>query len=225
MCLRLVRHAHASMDTQHTANAVPAATARAKSVSIFLNTTLKRAEQMNTPHMSPAETECLTRYVQKATRVFEWGAGGSTVFFESFPNIVSIESVESDVTFAQTLSVTRASIRLVDIGPTKDWGYPDNTDLQHLWPSYPNAFASRTSDPDLVLIDGRFRNACALAVVLSGLQPIVLVHDFHRAAYQSMLNWFSLVELKDSLAVLQVRADVAVDRAKEHFAEACKQTV
>src|SRR5690606_30407997 len=55
----------------------------------------------------------------------------------------------------------------VDLGPTGDWGYPTDISTAAKWPEY-SLSAWRTLNAhsiDTVLIDGRFRVACALNAI------------------------------------------------------------
>lgn len=64
------------------------------------------------------------------------------------------------------------SIHGVDIGEVRNWGYPKNTTVNESWLSYSRAILTYGLEADLVLVDGRFRVACALhAVLLSFSYP------------------------------------------------------
>ena len=64
------------------------------------------------------------------------------------------------------------SIHGVDIGEVGDWGVPKNLTNSSTWPSYSDAILKYGYEADLVLVDGRFRVACALhAVLLSYSYP------------------------------------------------------
>ena len=64
---------------------------------------------------------------------------------------------------------------------------------------------------DLVLVDGRFRAACALKVLQHATaRTRVVMHDFttHRASgdsYRAVLEWYQLVARNGSLVVLRPR--------------------
>jgi hypothetical protein len=73
---------------------------------------------------------------------------------------------------------------------------------------YSLAFSQRDSDTDLVLVDGRFRVACALQIVLSNYTGIVLLHDAQRPEYQPLFNFFTVLERVDNLVALRVLSTV-----------------
>jgi hypothetical protein len=72
-----------------------------------------------------------------------------------------------------------------DIGPTRKWGHP--TDASRDWAAYHRDVWERpgAADADLFLIDGRFRVACVMQVVLrADPSAVIAVHDYaDRAQY------------------------------------------
>ena len=187
-------------------------------------------EQPLQPDMTQPEQALLVRSLQAASHVWEWGCGGSTALAASMSNIHSIRSVESmaewrtRVLDATSMYGKRVHIALVSLGPSVAWGRPSDDSMKHNWPNYTQAFRKRASagtepgadgsalpplpEPDLVLIDGRFRVACALEVVLSGMRPLVAFHDFaDRIAYHVVLSFYDVVEEVERLAVMRPRSE------------------
>ena len=97
----------------------------------------------------------------------------------------------------------------VDIGKTKEWGFPISNDSKEIFPNYSNdIFNSVDSNTlDIVLIDGRFRVACLLSVILnmsSTEDTIILFHDFwNREKYHIVLKYVTEIERVDTLAVFK----------------------
>jgi hypothetical protein len=120
---------------------------------------------------------------------------------------------------------TRLRIFPVEIGPVGNWGYPASDDFKDKFESYSsNVF--RLIDPglvDLALIDGRFRVACALKVILEchGNPRIkIMVHDFwERSHYHSLLKYLDVVERMDSLALFSIRKDIDLNLVKNDYDE------
>ena len=130
-------------------------------------------------------------------RYLEFGVGGSTLM-ATRSGLQSVVAVDLDPHWVDAVTKHpeidaairggRADIRHADIGPVTQWGYP--RDLGHIqcWPTYIatawDAWSERNEMPDLIFVDGRFRVACCLSVVLvaaSGSHPTddlrVLLHD------------------------------------------------
>ncbi len=133
----------------------------------------------------------------QANRILEYGSGGSTALAAALSK--PVVSVESDATWAASMTVwlathhpgAKARIVPINIGPTKSWGRPKNDAQFRSWHLYPFSVWDQTDlDPDVVLIDGRFRVACLCATWLRTKIPVrVLFDDFvGRAEYSSVAD-------------------------------------
>ena len=125
------------------------------------------------PHFDEATTALFRSLLSKAKLYLEFGTGGSTLAAarQKVPTI----SVESDRHYAKVVRQTigpDSSVELIhaDIGVTGPWGRPlvelTGRDRREAWRPYVDLpfarLAANSSFPDLILIDGRFRIACAL---------------------------------------------------------------
>lgn len=171
----------------------------------FVRRWRRRAERL--PLMTQAETELLRRHLRKRRLVVEYGAGASTLFALA-NGVRRIISVESDPLWLARLrddpELVRARATLVhaDIGPVKEWGFPKDDAARPRWPGYARAPWPVTGEA-MVLVDGRFRVACALTSALNTSGPI-LVHDyFSRPHYHVIEEHLALVDRVDDLAVFR----------------------
>jgi hypothetical protein len=66
-----------------------------------------------------------------------------------------------------------------DIGPTKAWGFPTDQSGWSRYAQYPLAVwdLDTLRQPDVVLVDGRFRVGCAMAAALRTTRPVTLLFD------------------------------------------------
>jgi len=73
----------------------------------------------------------------------------------------------------------KAHVHHADIGPTRAWGYPSQNDRVQSYHTYALSVWDRRDfqDPDLVLIDGRFRAACLAAVKMRARRPTTVLFD------------------------------------------------
>jgi hypothetical protein len=175
------------------------------------------------PHILPKDKELFYRYLDKATRYFEFGCGGSTYQACLRPNIEQIYSVESDRAWHTKLQSSlpkRAGVQLflVDLKTNgASWGYPGPTCTEQERITYSDSIlAIRPEESqrlDLVLIDGRFRVACALKVFNSISDScIVLFDDFlNRPKYHVVLDYYEVVEQTSEkvMAVLRKKSGVS----------------
>ncbi len=136
--------------------------------------------------MPQAEAAHLRAAFARARVILEYGSGGSTVIAAQLSE-KTVFSVESDGAWLEQMRgyfaahPPAASLHLHhgDIGPTKEWGHPrDTTDFRR-WPLYPNSVWDRADfqNPDLVLIDGRFRVGCFLTTLFRSTAPVTVLFD------------------------------------------------
>lgn len=137
--------------------------------------------------MTSEETAFLAEHIRRTDRVFEWGAGSSTLWLAA--RCRRLTSVEHNP------FVTRTLLQVL----------PDNVSLLHIPPEHPfsdakggdgdlDTFRSYTEaytgkGIDVVLIDGRARVACARQVAeIAQYAPHpglkVFIHDANREEYK-----------------------------------------
>ena len=164
--------------------------------------------------MSDRELEILHSQLEQANHYLEFGAGDSTIHAANTRGVLHIDSVESSQDYinenllnnpAIQLAVAEQRLRfhIIDLGPTKEWGYPVDDSKSHLWPNYALSVFAQPSQHDLVLIDGRFRVACALSCLLSTPDHCtIMIHDFwNRTKFYFLLQFFEVHHEVDKLGV------------------------
>jgi hypothetical protein len=131
----------------------------------------------------------------KATGYLEYGSGGTTVLADraGIPTV----SVESDPYYARAvrsrLSAASAVRQVVvDIGITAEWGTPIFSSGRK-GRRYVHAPDGLSQFPDFILVDGRYRVACALVAARKAHElqrnATVMVDDYvDREGYRAMEN-------------------------------------
>jgi hypothetical protein len=138
--------------------------------------------------MSDQEVRLFESFVRCAGMFLEFGCGGSTVFAADRVG-QRIISVDSSAEWTEKVSQacregqTRIMPEMVaiDIGRTGDWGVPTDPSTRDRWPDYHTSVwrIPGASTSDLYLVDGRFRVACFLQILLHGRRDApILFHDF-----------------------------------------------
>ena len=135
----------------------------------------------------PAEVEDLVRgLMRRATAYLEYGSGASTLMAAE-EGVARTISVESDRAWAEAMTALvaerglsdRVTVHWADIGPTRKWGKPADQAAWTRWHRYPLGVWDLPDlpQPDLVLIDGRFRAACLLATLYRTRAPVTALID------------------------------------------------
>lgn len=146
-----------------------------------------------------AEAERLRAAYAEATVILEYGSGGSTVVAAEMPD-KRVYSVESDMRWARMMrrwfeqsppaAGTEVDIIWSNLGLTRKWGYPRNFERYLHFVQYPMAVWDRPDfrQPDVVLVDGRFRTGCALATAFRTTRPVTVLFDdyAHRNRYHGV---------------------------------------
>lgn len=160
----------------------------------------------------------VTQKYSKAETILEYGSGGSTILAASLGK--KIISVESSSTWLLELIGSAAEQELpgkiiplyVDVGPTGDWGKPKDESKWKNWLNYPRLpwqyCQQNRIDPDLVLIDGRFRVACFLATcAYVQKETTVLFDDYEeRPHYHIVEKSFEKIDVIDGrMAVFKIK--------------------
>lgn len=194
---------------------------RLPDLALGLDTSLRPPQPSTPPEMPPAMSgaeQALLRAAASGSRTMvEFGCGGSTglLLDAAEGRLLSVDSDQAWLArVAQGAAAARAlrQGRMVqwhaEIGPTRDWGWPlmapsADTGWRYWgapWFSMPRA--------DFVLVDGRFRIACALSA--HGRLDVgghLAIHDYWpRRAYQDALApFFEVVGSAGTLALMKPR--------------------
>ena len=132
---------------------------------------------------------------------FEFGSGGSTNIASYYK--LKTYSVESDIKWHEKLKKYGiiANYITVDLN-SSNLGYPGNNTNINNWKKYIQAY-KKEYNADIILIDGRFRVACALDI-FSKIRndTAVLIHDYDRKEYHIIENYYIKIKIWDTLAFL-----------------------
>jgi len=174
------------------------------------------------PHFGEEATAYFRGQLERARGYLEYGSGAATLLANRFAN--TVVSVDTDAHLLAGVrrrlaeESRRAMTRLihVNIGLTLERGMPVFTKPTRRrvrrWEDYPTApwryFRSIAQQPDLILVDGRFRVACVLESLLS-LSPLsntrILVDDYADRPYYQVVERFADFEMIGRMAVLRPR--------------------
>ena len=182
--------------------------------------------------MTDNEQKVFNKHIKNSKYYLEFGSGGSTLRALQ-KSKAKIYSVESSLAWINHLSnyliIRKAKLKgrlffhHVDIGETKRWGYPVSQDSKILFPNYSNSvFNSLEANKiDTVLVDGRFRLACVLSVILnmySNDNTKIIIHDFwHREKYHRVLKYLIEIDKVDTLGVFKIKRNVDLTLVEKDY--------
>jgi len=172
--------------------------------------------------MTKDERKIFGEQIKNSVVYLEFGMGGSTLFSlkNSSAKIYTVESSDKWIMYMRKYFFLRYHenkrliIYYVNIGITGEWGYPEGDSNSNLFPDYSSSIFNVIdgNSIDLVMIDGRFRVACTLKIILEcyfNNKLKILIHDFwNREEYQVVLKYLDVIDRVDSLGVFSIREDI-----------------
>lgn len=170
--------------------------------------------------LSEKEQEALINYLKNSNNYLEFGSGGSSflALLNSNAKVYSVESDETWIDYLRTWKFIRKNeenkrilFNVVNIGSTKEWGYPVDDRNREKFPDYSmNIFKNLNKiNIDTVFIDGRFRIACALAALINYPNAIILIHDYtFRSNYHVLEQYLDKIETIDTLSIFKIKKDI-----------------
>jgi hypothetical protein len=185
----------------------------------------------DSPWFEPETFGCFQELLAGSRLYVEFGSGGSTLLADRLG--IETISIESDRYYARVIRSglsqnSRVKVVHADIGATGPYGYPllrrPTPPRVARWLDY----ASRPFEmlgeavPDFVLVDGRFRIACALAslrrAALAGADMAILVDDYfkpNRSSYAAIESFAGAPQRAGTAAVFGVRRGRLVECPSE----------
>lgn len=182
------------------------------------------------PHMDGHSKLAFFELLKNCNFYLEYGCGGSTVFASrNRKNFISIDTDKYYLNSVKRKIGTFSEKQILlhgNIGLTGYWGIPLFKNFlgrrrKHLWKNYPELPWNKIApgnEPDLILIDGRFRVASFLKCVLhlqNSLKSAILVDDFIDRPHYSVMKEFGDLEVQYGRMALFRPKKVNIDKLNE----------
>jgi protein O-GlcNAc transferase len=182
---------------------------------IILNKTELFSQPSIEPMLPPLEKELFYKYLDKATNYLEFGSGGSTYNAVLRNNIKNIVSVESDKIWYNKINNMinnkKLIYKFIDLNANpNNFGYPENVSLD-IMKSYPSVIEQyKNINFDLILIDGRFRVACALICFKYINNNCFILFDdiIGRPHYNEVFNYYDKIESVGRMIVFKKKQNI-----------------
>ena len=139
--------------------------------------------------MAPLEINLLIEKLKVSRNNLEFGTGYSTMVACTFTDL-NVFSFETDVNYCRFIENKLAekgefknvTVIHVDIGPTRDWGWPELNANVTKFPNYlwtpVSSMKTKHFKPDLILVDGRFRVATFLTCLVEFPGVEIIFDDY-----------------------------------------------
>ena len=158
------------------------------------------------------------KLIKKSNVYLEYGSGKSTLWTLKNTN-TKVYSIETDKEWYQNIleninkEKNTIDIKLIDIGPVTNWGRPINYNYYKNFNNYTDFYWKKNIQPDLVLIDGRFR-VCSFLTCLKYAQEgtFILFDDYiQRGIYHIVESFIKKYDQNLEQALFKVPAKSEID--------------
>ena len=144
--------------------------------------------------------------LKNSKHYFEYGAGSSTLYADM--NEKKFTSIELDKSFFFMINerLKKKNVFFINLGPVGEFSYPLFKNKKKIL-SYIKSidpYFNKKIYPDFILIDGRFRVACCLNLLLimnkKKIKSTILIDDYKkRDHYKILKNFFYIKQLVEWL--------------------------
>lgn len=187
-----------------------------------------------TPMMGADSVSMFTTYLVNAQVYFEWGSGRSTIYAAAHvDHVISVEGslqwctmmLQQPSSLTCWIRANRVSYLCLQLGPiSKRFATPHSVRsirsrniTYNVWQPYISVIdAYEVGMISLVLVDGRFRVACALKALphLIASNGTLLLHDAHRSKYDTIRTYYDTVLTAGSLHALRPKQHLTSEVVK-----------
>ena len=180
------------------------------------------------PFMDPEGAARFKQELSRAGRYVEFGSGGTTVLADR-AGIESV-SIENDRFYARSVAsrLQGNGVRqtVVSMGLNREWGFPLFPSPDKAW-TYVSAPFGGDPFPDFILVDGRYRVACALESARQAKQrrrSATLMFDDYglRPHYHCVEEYLGAPEMAGRTALFQIGSQTVPSAAVKKALEDCR---
>jgi hypothetical protein len=154
---------------------------RRHGINVELPAELKK--QIQATSLFDGDDDLFKEMLKKTRIYFEYGCGKSTEYVYRYTP-ASIDAVDTSMEWVArikdvcaTENHNRLTLNWIDVGAVSDWGYPTSFSMMHNFKKYAEIMWHSNKNPDLVLIDGRFRVSCFLTSIKFASNGTMIIFD------------------------------------------------
>ena len=172
------------------------------------------------PMMKKEDKQLLYQGFNRSHIYFEIGSGTST--FQALKHGLKVISVESDAAWYNKMKEIfpeecDINYILIDFHIYNKMGYPGKNTTKEEMYQYTHQYKPEFN-ADMILIDGRFRVACALNILpYIDNTTDVYIHDFTKNRYHIVMKYYDWIEQADSLVRLRKKRCCATKKELDYY--------
>ena len=149
--------------------------------------------------------------LKNSKHYFEYGAGSSTLYADM--NEKKFTSIELDKSFffKKYERLKKKNVFFINLGPVGEFSYPLFKNKKKIL-SYIKSidpYFNKKIYPDFILIDGRFRVACCLNLLLimnkKKIKSTILIDDYKKRDHYKILKNFFYIKEVGRMAILNAK--------------------
>ena len=149
--------------------------------------------------------------LKNSKHYFEYGAGSSTLYADM--NEKKFTSIELDKSFFFMINerLKKKNVFFINLGPVGEFSYPLFKNKKKIL-SYIKSidpYFNKKIYPDFILIDGRFRVACCLNLLLimnkKKIKSTILIDDYKKRDHYKILKNFFYIKQCGRMAILNAK--------------------
>lgn len=183
------------------------------------------------PYMKENEINLFKKYLNFSNKFLEYGSGGSTIYAIN-NKIKNIVSIETDKKWYDKINnhpdiINKNNIKIIniDLGIDEWWKYVswcgNKLDIKEVFNDnmikYQNIYNEIEFNPDLILIDGRFRVICTLNLYnMIDENTFIMIHDYHRTQYHVIEQFYQKIEQTNTLCILKKKDNINSDLLEKY---------
>jgi len=141
----------------------------------------KAVRRFQKPRLFDGDDAMFRARLQGASVYGEYGMGASSrwVLANTSAKVVAVDTSEAWVNSVKDAfkDEPRLKARWIDVGPVGEWGVPLGFSRSDNFEQYFNAIWDDQDQPEVVLVDGRFRVACFLTSLLRAAPGVRIIFD------------------------------------------------
>jgi len=172
---------------------------------------------------SRASDKFFLEKIKKSKFYFEYGSGASTLVANNLnKKFVSVE-LDKNYYFELKKRIKNNKIKYYSIGPVGEFSYPIFKFKKKIinYIQSINVYLSKKKYPDLILVDGRFRVACCLNILLQvqkkSLKVSIILDDYKKRKNYRILDKFFKIKKIGRMAFLQTSKKKASDEILKKY--------